>query len=922
MDRKAQDAKAVAATLALVLAVYLYPLVSGRVLVDDPALLDISFNFMPNLYWVGASYRLSEFPLWDPHILCGMPHLAYTHCGGLYPPAALLLTLLPYLQAGSLIILGHALLAALLFYLVLRRLGVSPAFGAAGSLVFTLSGSFFVLENEVWMLGSTCGFLAAWLCLLSLRRRPRLPALAAAALSVGWCGLAGDSELMIYALLALGVMTAADWGAGPARWLSALLVLGAALAGGGLIMSAVALPALELVHFSVRGPQMPFALTFITESSWWWTLLPSWFFPLTSAMNMSPNAAFNSGLSPLFEGYLFPPLLAGGLAWAWRDREQRPLALAWLVLVLYVVGKQWGPSRGLIELVPVISGLQFSSKAMVIVQALSVALGFRALSHYAARPGGENFRIVPALALLAGGAGIIFTQRLCLGGPERYALAAGSALLGAAGLWPRKGRGPIGAGNLMLAAALLLAADVYLLAVRHVPRTRPERFDLPPGLAEFARALPPGTRYAVFEDFLSARPGDEPALLGRFETASGAQNILGPPRVPPARVYLYFSLLYNRLIHPGPAGEKIFNNWSITDPGTLNRDRMHLLNLAGARLILSRDSPVPYTSPYSLLRRYAFPWQERGRPFPIAVSRDRVWIKAPASISGSMSSLPGDRLRLGAGSASGAGVWIGAVSRAGGGSGLLLSRCLFPADRVDDAIGLDRFSSAAAGLELFFLPGPGAGDAGARLGPLEIVNAARPFQRLAGWGDTEAFANRDGFPRAFIAHEPVAASGLLAAADLIEDPRRFSPSAQVVLEQETAEVQAARRFSASRSGPVMGEGVEVRGYRPNRVFMEASLESPGFLVFSDTYFPGWRAWVQQGGQRREAKIYAADLAFRAVFLNEGRSAVTWVYQPVPFRIGLWAGLATLLIQAGMMAAGARGLNRAGGRGRGQRSGPE
>ena len=115
----------------VILAVYLPNLLSGHSLVEDPGINDVSANWMTNYLWVGQAYREGMFPLWNPHILCGMPHLGYTHCGGLYPPQILFFSLLSFFWAGSFTIVFHSLLCALLLYILMRQYGSRPALAAA-----------------------------------------------------------------------------------------------------------------------------------------------------------------------------------------------------------------------------------------------------------------------------------------------------------------------------------------------------------------------------------------------------------------------------------------------------------------------------------------------------------------------------------------------------------------------------------------------------------------------------------------------------------------------------------------------------------------------------------------------------------------------------------------------------------------------
>lgn len=89
---------------------------------------------------------------------------------------------------------------------------------------------------------------------------------------------------------------------------------------------------------------------------------------------------------------------------------------------------------------------------------------------------------------------------------------------------------------------------------------------------------------------------------------------------------------------------------------------------------------------------------------------------------------------------------------------------------------------------------------------------------------------------------------------------------------------------------------DIREYGDLKVTVEADAREGGFLFLGDSYYPGWRAYVDG----REAPIYRADFLFRAVPLPAGRHMVEFRYQPDSFTLGLWisgasAGLLALML---------------------------
>jgi len=75
--------------------------------------------------------------------------------------------------------------------------------------------------------------------------------------------------------------------------------------------------------------------------------------------------------------------------------------------------------------------------------------------------------------------------------------------------------------------------------------------------------------------------------------------------------------------------------------------------------------------------------------------------------------------------------------------------------------------------------------------------------------------------------------------------------------------------------------VRILHYSPHRVSIEVENKCDGFLVLSDAYYPGWKAYVDG----KEEKIYRAYTFLRAVFLKKGNHRVEFIFEPFSYKIG-------------------------------------
>jgi hypothetical protein len=85
--------------------------------------------------------------------------------------------------------------------------------------------------------------------------------------------------------------------------------------------------------------------------------------------------------------------------------------------------------------------------------------------------------------------------------------------------------------------------------------------------------------------------------------------------------------------------------------------------------------------------------------------------------------------------------------------------------------------------------------------------------------------------------------------------------------------------------------VELYDHRSTTLAIRAILPCTGMVILSDTYFPGWRAYVDG----RRAKVWEVNGAMRGVVVPTGLHTVAMRYRPASV---LWGGIGTLLGIAG------------------------
>ncbi len=101
----------------------------------------------------------------------------------------------------------------------------------------------------------------------------------------------------------------------------------------------------------------------------------------------------------------------------------------------------------------------------------------------------------------------------------------------------------------------------------------------------------------------------------------------------------------------------------------------------------------------------------------------------------------------------------------------------------------------------------------------------------------------------------------------------FDPNSELIL--------SARDGGKPVGGMVKGTVHPVSSHADEMV-VDTKTDSDGFLYCADTFYPGWRAYVDG----METNIYRANLAYRAIFVPEGAHRIMFRYVPRSFYAGL------------------------------------
>jgi len=144
------------------------------------------------------------------------------------------------------------------------------------------------------------------------------------------------------------------------------------------------------------------------------------------------------------------------------------------------------------------------------------------------------------------------------------------------------------------------------------------------------------------------------------------------------------------------------------------------------------------------------------------------------------------------------------------------------------------------------------------------------------------YRNKRFMPRAFGVFDAEYAGSPDEALAKLVDPS-FDPRYKVILEDKPPLL--------NKSLPPIDADVQIKSLSPSKIEVSARFSEPGFLVLSNSYYPGWKVYVDG----RQEKLWLVDYLLQGVVLPSGDHHVTFLYDPLSFKIGATISAFSLLI---------------------------
>lgn len=836
------------------------------------AMRDSAHFYYPLFEWITREWAAGRVPLWNPLENCGVPVLADATSSVFYPGKLIFALPVDFALRYKLYVVGHVVLAAAAAYGLARRFGASPPASALAAMAYSCGGCVvFQYCNVVFLVG------AAWLPLglLAIDRLLRVSCWRAAiglAVTLSLMILGGDPQMAFHVLLIAAVYgVALSWRCAWPDWVRRFGLL-AASSGIATLLSAIQLlPSLEATQQSERTafnrPRNVYEAAAVAIRP---AKIPT---PLGETRGQSifrglvyqpPEGSHHE----LIYEFSIGPWRLLELVWPNVGGRMFPLNRRWMSLIPGE-GRIWSPSLYIGLLPFLLALLPFISRSndarLRWLQGIAVLFTLGSFGYYGLGWVLQELHLLPPVngqeSVLPGAGGIYWLLVTLL--PAYASFRYPAKLLTVAAL-----------------AISVLAAHGFDAAFRQRHLLLLKCL-MVLGVSSAMGALVLWLLGGLVIDSIQA--GD--STLGPFDGRGSRLDVifalLHVALVASASVWLLSRAWKNA--HETPRLQiaavlltavelSAANGWLIfTGPAKL----LNAPSLAAAEIHRQNDDATSEAAPVRVYRGSLFSW--RPRSFGREASHSRMLELAQ---------------------------WE--------------HDTLFPKHHLASDISLVESYGSIKLLDyesLLYV----AKQRGRRRSDKTIVPDGRVLRMLGtkymvlpqtqtlAFGETPAGSLPEGTmtsrmdpdsPRSWIVH------------DLVVMPPLASPHSIEAVDQRTAEVlfpqgtirdywvnavietsSPPANLAAQKSTPRTSASIReqetcrISQYEPQYVEIQAQLQQPGLVILSDTFYPGWRAYVSTAGTIREVPVYRVNRVQRGVWLPAGRHVVEYYYEPRSFYVG-------------------------------------
>ena len=176
---------------------------------------------------------------------------------------------------------------------------------------------------------------------------------------------------------------------------------------------------------------------------------------------------------------------------------------------------------------------------------------------------------------------------------------------------------------------------------------------------------------------------------------------------------------------------------------------------------------------------------------------------------------------------------------------------------------------------------------------VKYVLAAKPIDLPGyvwvqdGLATSRLYRNNNNLPRAFLVKDHKVVEREEEFARFFSEPG-FDARKTALLEI------APKRLEILRKAPSLSDlepAVELKVYEHNRMVIEVQTPEAALLFMSEAYYPGWKAYVDNG----QEEILRANYVFRAIPLGPGSHRIEVIYDPLSFKVGFSITMVTLFV---------------------------